>query len=432
MQGGFAMHSSTRIDIGVRSNHVFGLAVSAQSRRVTINFGDGSSGPYVTLADKATDGASWTVMTTNTPEYNPIWASPINDNLLFTGGAYSGAPLLRSNSADGGVATADWVNVDPVPTATPRAAAASLAFHPSDENSVIVTGVPGNAQTLYRSTAAGGAGTWHPMGPVTSAAIRQVAYAPSDGNTIYALEQSGSKLWNSTDGGTHWASATLPYQATEFAIAPADATRVLLINAGVLLDCVEHGNSCTSVLTGTLPSTYFIGIEFSPTDSSRYYLMTLGGPVVTNTLSENVSDWTIAGHLLPIVPRAQLLAAAGRLYVASNTGVWEFSPTSLTILQAAVSGLSAKTDVSTGKVSLSWTAAVAATHGYKILRDGVQIATLFSANAKTFLDENPVDTNSHCYNVLSVASNGDIAPWQASKCAAATSIDRIFQNGFEP
>lgn len=147
-------------------------------------------------------GANWTDASNGLPEeftdyYKSIYrleASPVDENFAWASIWADGVYFTH----DGG---ATWTKGSGLPLTT-----YNLAAHPVDANIVVAATYMG----VYMST--DGGQNWSASNTGISGDSSTVAFASSDGNTLYAGTEEGG-VYKSTDGGANWTSVGASIEA---------------------------------------------------------------------------------------------------------------------------------------------------------------------------------------------------------------------------
>lgn len=235
--------------------------------------------------------------------------------------------------------------------------------------------------------------TWTSASQVLSGTtlLRSLAIAPSNGDILYAADQSN--MWKTTDGGaTNWTALTLPALNNSITYIAVHATNPDIVwftvggyTAGQkVFQSVDGGANWTNISGATLPNLPVMSIVHykKATDRNVLFISTdigvytseqaLPAPPPTALSKVNVSDWSQYNTGLPNVVVSELeiyYAPSGPDKLRAGTfgrGLWETDidaalPVELTSFSA--------NSVEGNRVSLQWeTATEVNNYGFEIER----------------------------------------------------------------
>lgn len=233
--------------------------------------------------------------------------NPTSSNIVY---ASCSGGFFRSLS---GGAPASWTAAQ---NGLPPAIAAypSFILDPATPTALYLFALPqtSTGQTIFQSL--DGANSWHQVGPTFQSSIAAVAVAPSDSNTVVALDQSGNLAitTNALSGSAStWASYRAPAAAlfdaneeTGITIAPQNPKQIYLARLQVLFETLDGamtwqaknlanvtGNLNGLVVDPDIPNTLYLSTDSSVFRSSdggaTWYPLASGFPFV------NVSSLTL-------------------------------------------------------------------------------------------------------------------------------------------
>jgi hypothetical protein len=278
---------------------------------------------------KSTDGAaSWTAI--NAGLIDPITEiAPLDVDALAVDPRHPGTVLAGARfseifkSSDAGATwqpkTLGGFNV--------ALETSAFQFDPSGSSKVYAASTSG----LLQST--DGGETWALFGNA-SVSFYALASDPSSGATLYAGNVSGFGILKSTDGGAHWSSAndglpvnrngTASYSPLVLALA-VDPSHPSTVYAGTygngLFQSSDGGSTWASADAG-MRDAYVAALALSPGQSSTVYAATLGGGVYRSL--DSARTWTLASAGLNLSLVSALVAdpaAPDTLYAATFDGV---------------------------------------------------------------------------------------------------------------
>ncbi len=172
--------------------------------------------------------------------------------------------------------------------------------------------------------------TWAEFGnaPVPFFAL---AADPSSASTLYAGDSSGSGIWKSTDGGSHWSTRNqgLPVSSGQdpfilaLSVDPKNPSTLYAGSYGNGLFVSTDGAATWSASDAGLRSAYVNALWLSSGPASTLYAGTLGAGVAQS--ADGARTWTARNTGLDLGLVYQVLPdpfPSGRLLAAAFDGVW--------------------------------------------------------------------------------------------------------------
>jgi photosystem II stability/assembly factor-like uncharacterized protein len=172
---------------------------------------------------------------------------------------------------------------------------------------------------VFRSTDSGA--SWKSRTPLPNGAAfaMDLAVAPSDSRTVYAISDWGFSV--TFDGAETWRTATSPEDSNgsfQFVVDPSVATTLHALNAG------GEWNSSDSGVTWEhgpdLGSSELDSLAIDKTDGSKLYIGSRG---VIFRSTDSGATWVLAGRGLPSGEGSWLFASSGgRVFAVTDAGLY--------------------------------------------------------------------------------------------------------------
>lgn len=281
--------------------------------------------PSVGIFRSTDSGATWTasddgIIDTSTGvspvDVESIAVDPRNPNVVLAGSLFS--DIFRS--ADGG---STWQPVT-LGGFSLGLQTSTIVFDPSNSSNVYAASNLG----FLRST--DGGNTWFLAGDA-GVPFFSLAIDPSQPRTLYAGDSTGSGIWKSTDGGSHWATANVSFPGTSNARPPVIALAVDPVHPATIF-AATYGNgvwvsrngaaSWSSAGTG-MRDTRVAAIALVGGGSSILYAGTYGGGVYTS--ADSAQTWARSNAGLRAAVVSALLVdpvSPGTIYAATSDAVY--------------------------------------------------------------------------------------------------------------
>jgi photosystem II stability/assembly factor-like uncharacterized protein len=160
---------------------------------------------------------------------------------------------------------------------------------------------------IHKSTDRGSFGSWTKISnfPVDQVHVDEMAIAPSNSNTIYAVKQVGG-LWRTTDGGTSWTNLNtydngLPV-ITYITVHPTTPS-TLWISCGWFWEGQKvykstNGGTTWTNVSGTLPNVAVNCILYQNNTNNALYI---GTDIGVFYKDDSMTDWIPFSNGIPIV-----------------------------------------------------------------------------------------------------------------------------------
>jgi hypothetical protein len=321
-------------DMGPVAGRVVALAVDPTDENV-LYLGSASGGLWKTV----NGGGSWTPVfdEVGTLSIGALALDPADPDVLWAGtgerqsscASYFGLGLYRS--ADGG--TTFEPRNGSAPFALELSYIVSIAVHPSDPQTVLVSGdgfcLPDGTRApggVFKTTDAGT--TWR---RVLAGTGSDVIYEPGNPLVVYAM-MSNLGVRKSVDGGETWSAAsTGVVNATRMrlALAPGTPQTLYVLTSGSRLFRTDDGAATWNQVNASAcegQCTYNLTLDVHPTDPNILLVGTIRHALSTNggaTLSILTSGWGSAQKVHQDTHVVRFSRTNGqRFWVGTDGGLW--------------------------------------------------------------------------------------------------------------